>query len=240
MRRNETNHSLLKDVTAGAVWGVLPLKDLCNAKTRLAPALTPAERRGLFRAMAEDVLAALTAVEELEGVLVVTRDPEAAALAWRHGARILEEPANRGQSEAVAAAARALARAGAGGALALPGDIPLVAPAEIASVLAAHGAPPAVTLAPARDGRGTNCVLCSPPDALRLHFGHDSFAPHLAEARALGVAPRIVADAPGIALDVDTPEDLRILLASGGASRARAWLDGTEIPARLAGGEESP
>lgn len=234
MFRRSTSHALLRNVTAGSAWGVLPLKNPEDAKTRLAPALTPDERQKLFRFMAEDVLAALSGAEGLEGTVVVTRDTWAQALAEQYGAAVLEERANRGQSPAVADAAAALAGAGAGAALALPGDVPLVSPAEIGRVLAAHGPAPSVTLAPAGDGRGTNCVACSPPDAIRFHFGHDSFEPHKAEARALGVEPQIVTGLPGIALDVDKPGDLRMLLAQGGACGALAWLNGTDIPARVA------
>ncbi len=237
MSRRSTNHTLLRNVTEGSAWGVLPLKNPDQAKTRLAPALTPDERRYLFRKMAEDVLAALAGARGLEGVAVVTRDAWAQALAARYGAAVLEECANRGQSPAVSDAVRALADAGAGTALALPGDIPLVSPEEIDRVVAAHGPAPAVTMTPAHDGRGTNCLVCSPPDAIPFHFGHDSFGPHKAEARALGIAPRILEGLPGIALDVDKPEDLRMLLARGGASHALAWLNGTDIPARLAGEE---
>ena len=189
--------------------------------------------------MAEDVLAALSGAGGLEGTIVVTRDSWAQALAGEYGAQVLEEPANRGQSPAVADAAALLADAGAGAALALPGDVPLVSPAEIDRVLAAHRPAPSVTLTPAGDGRGTNCAVCSPPDAIPFHFGHDSFRPHKAEARALGVEPRIVTGLPGIALDVDKPGDLRMLLARGGACRALAWLAGTDIPARLAAAHDA-
>ena len=237
MFRRSTSHALLRNVTAGSTWGVLPLKDPEHAKTRLAPILTPGERRKLFRIMAEDVLAALSGSEGLEGTVVVTRDIRAQALAGKYGAAILEESGNRGQSAAVRDAVAALAGAGAGAALALPGDVPLVSPAEIDRVLAAHGPAPAVTMTPAADGRGTNCLACSPPDAIPFHFGHDSFEPHKAEASALGIEPRIVAGLPGITLDVDKPGDLRMLLAQGGVCRALEWLNGTDIPARLAGEE---
>ena len=234
MFHGSTSHTLLRNVTAGSAWGVLPLKNPEYAKTRLAPALTHEERQKLFRAMAEDVLAALSAAEGLEGTVVVTRDTWAQGLAEKYGAAVLEERRNRGQSPAVSDAVAALARVGAGAALALPGDVPLVSPAEIDRVLAAHGPAPAVTMTPAADGRGTNCMACSPPDIIPFHFGHDSFEPHKAEAGALGIEPRIVAGLPGIALDVDKPEDLRMLLAQGGVCRALEWLNGTDIPARLA------
>ena len=43
-----------------------------------------------------------------------------------------------------------------------------------------------------------------------LRFGDDSFLPHLAAARALGIEPTIV-KLPGIGLDIDQPADLEAL-----------------------------
>src|SRR5919106_4532190 len=82
------------------LWAVVPVKDLQHAKQRLAGALSAAERRGLFAAMLEDVLAALAASERLAGILVVTRDVQAQNLAARYEARGLIEPANRGPTPA--------------------------------------------------------------------------------------------------------------------------------------------
>ena len=87
------------------IWCVIPIKDLVNAKTRLSPALTSEERRNLFQAMAEDVLAAAAAATKLDGILVLTNDPDATKLAKRYGARVEGEPANVGQLEAVSRAA---------------------------------------------------------------------------------------------------------------------------------------
>jgi 2-phospho-L-lactate guanylyltransferase len=111
--------------------------------------------------------------------------------------------------------------------LALPGDIPLVEPGDVRQLLASHrdathgGGTFAIT--PARDARGSNAVLCSPAGAVPLRFGEDSFFPHLAAARACGIEPKVVR-LPRIALDVDTPADLALLLASPATTRAHALL----------------
>ena len=42
------------------MWAVLPIKDVTDAKQRLAAVLTPDERQQLFRTMAADVLRTLT------------------------------------------------------------------------------------------------------------------------------------------------------------------------------------
>ncbi len=215
------------------LWVVMPVKDLANAKQRLATVLSAAERQALFRAMMEDVLSTLAASPGLAGILMVTRDPQARALAVRYGARVLAEAANRGHTAASRLGARTLAAEGAIGMLQLPADIPLVTPADVEALLQAHGSAPSVTLAPSRDRRGSNAVACSPPDLLPLRFGEDSFLPHVQRARALGIEPRVV-ERPGLALDVDTPADLMALLATRPATRACAYLAGNGISERMA------
>jgi 2-phospho-L-lactate guanylyltransferase len=123
----------------------------------------------------------------------------------------------------VAAAAKQLAAEGFD-MLALPGDIPLVAPADIARLLAAQRPPPAFTIVPARDQMGSNAVLCSPAGAVPLRFGEESFLPHLDAARARGIEPLVIR-LPRIALDIDTPEDLALFRATPSRTRARELLD---------------
>ncbi len=214
------------------MWAVLPVKDFATAKQRLAEILNPMERRRLFRVMLEDTLAALSGVAALEGIMVVTRDHEAAALARRHGARALAEAENRGQTTAVAAAAAALTADGADGMVAVPADVPLATPAEIGQVLAAHGAAPAMTIVPARDLRGSNCVACSPPQAVPLRFGDDSFHPHLAAGRRRGIRPRVL-KLPGLGLDIDTPADLAALLERQASTQTHAYLVESGISTRI-------
>ena len=220
-------------MTIGAV---LPIKDFRQAKQRLAGFLSAVERRLLAEAMAEDVLETLSQVSELSEIIVVTRDERAFELAARHGARVLTEPSNDGQSAAVERAAAAMGRAGVESLLQVPGDVPGASADEIAAVLAAHGrasdGAPAVTLVPSYDRRGTNCVLCSPPDALPFAFGHDSFGPHCEAARAQGIAPRIIA-LPGLGLDIDTPDDLRAFVARPAAGRTLDYLRESGIAERL-------
>ena len=55
---------------------------------------------------------------------MVTRDERAFELAARHGARVLTEPSNDGQSAAVERAAAAMGRAGVESLLQVPGDVP--------------------------------------------------------------------------------------------------------------------
>ncbi len=216
------------------VWAVVPVKELDRAKERLSPVLPPERRRALMLAMLEDVLAALAGTPRLGGLAVVTVDAAARRLAGRYGARIIETGARDGHSGAVAAAARLLAAEGCPSMLTLPGDIPLVTPAEITRLLAAHRPGPAFTIAPSRDEQGSNAIICSPPDAVPLRFGEDSFFPHLRAAEACGIQPTVLR-LPGIALDVDTPEDLAAFALVPSATRAHALLHLRERTAAATG-----
>ena len=205
------------------LWAVVPIKQLERAKERLAPLLPPERRRALMLAMFEDVLMALAATPGLAGLAVVTVDPEASRLAAEYGARLIEAGARNGHTGAVAAAATLLAQEGRAGMLTLPGDIPLVTPAEVKSLVAAHRPAPAFTIAPSRDELGSNAIICSPPNAVPLRFGADSFFPHLRAAEECGIRPTVLR-LPGIALDVDTPEDLAAFAALRSPTRTRALL----------------
>jgi 2-phospho-L-lactate guanylyltransferase len=202
---------------------VIPVKETTDAKQRLADVLPGVRRQQLALAMLEDVLTAVARVPELAGMLVVTADGAAAALAARYGARVLVDGARDGHTGAATAAARRLAIEGSA-MLQLPGDIPLVEPADISRIIAAHDSAPAFTIVPARDELGSNAVLCSPADAVPLRFGEDSYFPHLAAAGAQGIEPAVVR-LPRIALDIDTPEDLALFLATPSRTRGRALLE---------------
>ena len=216
-------------------WAILPVKEMAGAKQRLAPLLSPAERVGLMQVMLRDLLAALSVTQGLAGIAVVTLDPWAEALARQYGAQIITEGAREGHTSAVTAAAAVLQAGGIAAILTMPGDIPAVKTPEVEALIAAMTSPLAFIIAPAHDEQGSNAILMSPPDAVKLRFGEDSYFPHLASARAAGITPQILR-LPGIAMDIDHPADIarfaRIPEAEG--TQTLAWLEQNGILNRLA------
>ena len=143
--------------------------------------------------------------------------------------------AREGHTGSVTAGLRMLAREGRGGMITLPADIPATTPQEIDLVVAAHLPAPSFTISPAHDDLGSNAVVCSPPDAVPLRFGDNSYFPHLDAARAQGIEPTVIRQ-PGIAMDIDHPVDLAAFLRlprSAGA-RTRAFLEEAGISKLLA------
>jgi 2-phospho-L-lactate/phosphoenolpyruvate guanylyltransferase len=184
---------------------LIPLKRLDAAKSRLAPALSAAERSRLMAAMVAHV--ARTAVAADAGrVVLVSSDPAAPALAGRLGIGCVSDaglPWNPGLAHA-----RARLPAPAGAVLYLAGDLPLVEVGDIAALIEAGGNKAAV-VGRAHDG-GTNALWVSPAAAFEPAFGEPASATVHA-ARALEAGLRVaVLDRPGIARDVDTPADLAL------------------------------
>jgi len=202
---------------------ILPVKRFELAKTRLGDALSIAQRRRLARAMVADVLDALLAAPELDGVTVVTNEGAVAALARDAGAVVLAEPHESGQS---AAALIGIGHALGGGfdrALLVPGDCPALDGATLRALLEPVPAAPAVTIVADRHGSGTNALLLDPPDAIEPGFGEGSFERHHERARAAGAAWHVAA-LPGLALDIDTPSDLAALRGALAGPRTTAVL----------------
>jgi len=215
-------------VNARDIWAVVPIKETAQAKRRLKNAVPAELKPRLALAMAEDVLSALAAAPGLRGIAVVTVDVAASELARRYGARLIAAGAPDGQTGAVRAAARVLAREGRTAMLTIPGDVPLVTPEEVRALIAAHDRTPDFVITPAHDERGSNAVLCAPPELVPLQFGDDSFVPHLAAARHIGVEPKVIRLA-GLALDIDNPRDLAAFLKVPSRTRTRALLHAAGI-----------
>jgi 2-phospho-L-lactate/phosphoenolpyruvate guanylyltransferase len=181
---------------------VLPVKSFGRAKSRTA--LADGDRVTLAEQMLTEVLRALADVRGLDGIVVVTREPRAIAVAA--GATIVDDPHEAGHS---AAALLGIAAArGAQRVLLVPGDCPLLDAAEVDRLLADAG--PGVTIVPDRHGSGTNALVLDPPHVMAPSFGPGSCARHAALARGAGARVRIVT-VPSLAFDVDTPDDLALL-----------------------------
>ncbi len=204
---------------------LVPIKNLCDAKQRLAPVLDRAARVELAQAMLLDVLETLAAWAGRPEVSLVTSDPFALGLANLFGFDVIRDDANHSETDAIEMATQVCASRGAKSTLVIPADIPLVEVRELEAILRASPTEGSV-LVPAFDGRGTNATCQRPAGLFPLRFGNDSFLPHLAAAQATQ-KPCIVLSLPGIALDIDNPSDLTRLAVGPGDTRsqqlARAW-----------------
>jgi 2-phospho-L-lactate guanylyltransferase len=202
---------------------LLPVKRRENAKSRLAPLLSPAQRQALMTAMIADGFAAARAASAPARIYVVTADAETAALAAGFGWHVLHETEQTSESASVDAASRLCAADGVTALLRLPLDLPLVTGADIDAVFAAASQAD-VVIVPSRDGTGTNAILRRPPTLFPSFFGPDSLPRHTAAAARAG-ARLVLLENTHIGMDVDDEADLRALLPHGPGGATGAWLD---------------
>ncbi len=185
---------------------LLPLKDPTHAKQRLAGHLTSKERQELAWAMLEDVTRAVRAALTPDQVVVVTRG-HPALLAEQSGWQVIEENQQISESHSVDQACRLLQQRGASVVLRLPTDIPLLEPEDVDHLLNLELGARSAVIIPSRDGKGTNALLRTPPDAFPSRFGENSLALHQEEARRHGVELKIL-ETPRISFDLDEFSDL--------------------------------
>jgi 2-phospho-L-lactate guanylyltransferase len=194
-----------------SVSAVIPVKPLEAALGRLAGVLPAGIRRDLQWEMLESVLWACARSAALEGVIVVTGDAGVAGLSRSLGARVVPDHAPpRGMNPAVSIGCAAAHALGADAALVLTADLPLLAPRDIDAIIALSAPHPSVVLAPSRDGTGTNAMLLRDPCVMEPRLGPGSLALHEGQAHRRGL-PVVRCALAGVALDIDTPEDLEEL-----------------------------
>ena len=209
---------------------LIPVKNLANAKQRLSPVLSPEDRVELARAMCEDVLGTVASWAGRSDVAVVTSDPFACVLAERFGFEVIRDSENPGETGAIEMATKICVERGASNTLVIPADIPLIEVNELQEIVDAAPAAGSV-LVPDAAGRGTNAAFRSPADLFPLRFGNDSFLPHRQAAIATGL-PLVILELPGIALDLDRPDDLDKLAAAGGNRKSQKLVRGWNLSAR--------
>ncbi len=170
---------------------LVPLKALDLAKSRLGGVLSPEERAELMRSLLERVVGAVHEAG-VERITVVTRAPVDGYEVWLDHGLPWNDALAKATAELVTAPLVAIVSA----------DLPLLHAEEVAELVEAvpeRG----IAIARAHDG-GTNAVAMRPPGLVRTHFGEPGSA---AVHAGLGV-DHVVLDLPGLAFDVDTPEDL--------------------------------
>ncbi|HUI84673.1 MAG TPA: 2-phospho-L-lactate guanylyltransferase [Candidatus Binatia bacterium] len=201
---------------------LIPFKSLLTAKQRLAEALDQQHRSRLAEAMLRDVMTAAAGVMDRVDVALVTGDLRAREMAREFGFLVIEDTRNESETTAIEMATAWCEGRGYDTTIVVPADVPLAMSHELQQVLAAAPAEGAV-LVPAWDRRGSNCILRRPAGIIPLRFGNDSFLPHCQAMRQGGRELRIL-ELPGIALDIDNPLELEMLVEREGDTNAQRLL----------------
>jgi 2-phospho-L-lactate guanylyltransferase len=216
---------------------LVPLKDLVQAKSRLAGLLRPSERRALAQAMVEDVLGVLARHSEIEQITLVSDDPGAGLLAQKYALQCWPEKSlgTQGLNALIQRASAQLLAGGGPPLLVLHGDLPLLTEEDISTVLASQRKLQGLIIGCDRQGTGTNLLAFDARSMPQFCFGVDSCNGHQASARRLGVPVQIL-QRMGIGVDVDDASDLQCAMSQLSlhpAGETAQLLHNTPLGARL-------
>jgi 2-phospho-L-lactate/phosphoenolpyruvate guanylyltransferase len=175
---------------------LVPLKRI-DPKSRLADALPLEERVQLMRGLLAGVVSAAREAG-VQRVTVVTGLSLKGYEVWDDRGLAWNDALAAAMTEVVTAPLVAVISA----------DLPLIRADDVEELIAATPKR-GIAIARASDG-GTNGVAMRPPGIVRTHFGEPRSA---AVHASLGV-PHVVVDLPGLAFDVDTPDDLARMQAA--------------------------
>lgn len=186
----------------GKTWIIIPVKTLERSKTRLSSVLAPSERANLTLQMLSNQLELLSRMAEVDGVMVVSRDPDVAELVKRWGGELLIEESDQGLNGALTVARSAL-EARADHILILPSDLPLMSAESVKMMLDAR---PEAAICRDRHGSGTNGIMLPTNRPFHFHFGKNSYFLHRQQfaQNKISFYELFLSD---IAFDLDTPAD---------------------------------
>ncbi|NDJ62885.1 MAG: 2-phospho-L-lactate guanylyltransferase [Chloroflexi bacterium] len=192
-----------------SVWTIIPVKPLNRAKSRLTEALSPDQRAQLAEALFRHVLATVKQVTQVAGVLVISRDTKALAIAREYGAQTVQESGAPELNNALMRATQVVAAWRTGALLILPADLPLVTPGDIRAMIQHGREDRTVVISTDRNADGTNAMLIRPPGLIPYAYGAGSYGRHRALAAQVG-AQVIDYESETLMLDIDVPEDLAL------------------------------
>ena len=207
---------------------LVPIKALAQGKSRLSALLSDAQRYSLSQAMLRDVLAQLRRAATVDRFGVVTSDHSLLDIARGLGAEAIDEGHPRGLNGAVAIGAEFCLQQGGTTLLVLLSDLPLVTSEDIDLLLCEATDEPEVLLVTCKEGAGTNALLRTPPLVIPTCFGGPSLNAHQVRAREGNVACRVI-EAPRIAFDIDSVEDLKLFASTPTATHTYQALQDLDV-----------
>lgn len=191
-----------------SIWAIIPVKPLYRAKSRLADILSPEQRYTFAEAMYRQVLSTVTNSPLITGVLVISRDTKALAIARDMGAKTVQESSSSSLNLALMRATEIVRLWGTHSIFILPADLPFIEHDDIVGVLSlVEDTRPCVVLATDHKQDGTNAMFIRPPGLIHYEYGSGSFYRHVQSAREAGAAVKVY-ESERLKLDIDVPEDL--------------------------------
>jgi 2-phospho-L-lactate guanylyltransferase len=202
------------------ICAIVPVKNFHKAKSRLSVLLRKEQRAELSRFLLQDTLNTLLLCRELAKIIVVSSDPLVKEITQNLGLECLFQSHDKGVNSAVRCADRFLSAKGNWVSITLPCDLPLLLAKDIddmCQVIPKEGN--SVIICPSYKFDGTNLLARSPSNVITdTRYDNDSFRGHLEASIEAGAITQVLLS-NRLMIDLDTPEDLELVLLENASSK---------------------
>jgi 2-phospho-L-lactate guanylyltransferase len=199
---------------------IVPVKRFDQAKSRLSALLDGEQRIELSGLLLQDTLNTLSLCHELAKIIVVSSDPLVKEITQNLGLECLIQSEDKGVNSAVMYADKFLSSSGKWISVTIPCDLPLLLPKDIDGVcqlVPNEGA--CVIICPSYKFDGTNLLARNPFNIISdTRYDNDSFQGHLEASINAGANTKVLLSTR-LMVDLDTPEDLRLVLSKDASAK---------------------
>ena len=194
------------------IFALVPVKRFESSKSRLSSVLNVIERKELSQLLLTNTLSVLTEASAISEIVIVSSDEVAMEIARKNGAEVLRERRDDGVNAAIARADDYSFENGAEATVVIPQDLPLLVAADVNMICRKAESPDrCLVVCPSIRYDGSNALLRKPSRLLRTSYDQDSFNAHIRSATKSGIPIKVFLS-KRIMLDLDTTEDLKILM----------------------------
>ncbi|MGC2570788.1 MAG: 2-phospho-L-lactate guanylyltransferase [Candidatus Nitrosopolaris sp.] len=194
------------------IFALVPVKRFESSKSRLSSVLNVIERKELSQLLLTNTLSVLTEASTISEIVIVSSDEWAMEIARKNGAEVLRESEDHGVNAAIARADDYSIENGAEATVVIPQDLPLLVAADVNMICRKAESPDrCLVVCPSIRYDGSNALLRKPSRLLKTSYDQDSFNAHIRAATKSGIPIKVFLS-KRIMLDLDTTEDLKILM----------------------------
>ena len=194
------------------IFALVPVKRFESSKSRLSSVLNVIERKELSQLLLTNTLSVLAEASAISEIVIVSSDEGAMEIARKNGAEVLRESEDHGVNAAIARADDYSIENGAEATLVIPQDLPLLVAADVNMICRkAESLDRCLVVCPSIRYDGSNALLRKPSRLLKTSYDQDSFNAHIRAATKSGIPIKVFLS-KRIMLDLDTTEDLKILM----------------------------
>lgn len=200
------------------MWIILPVKHLQDSKIRLKDVLSDEQRHRFSYLLLTDTLQTLSSSMHVQGITIISSDQSLVRIAEQYHAEFILTGRDNGYSKDAMDAITALSKNGVDKITIIPADLPQLSHRDLELLAKAHKE--GITLCAAEKEGGTNALVFTPPLAIPLLFGPNSYKKHQQAATDKGITVKTV-QAPGLQRDIDRSDDLLWLCKQ--STGGKAW-----------------